>query len=133
MKKMALVATNNLVIQEVSCNSLRMAGWEVVVAESSRETLELCSSAHFDLMVVDSDWPFDEGGDACEAVRQVLDIRPDLPIIVVSARADLREAVELLGVAAAVAQKSMDVRAVRWRANPPVPIARQPRDWGLNE
>jgi len=132
MKKRALVATNDLVIQEVLCHSLRTAGWEVVVAESSRETLGLCSSAHLDLMVADLDWPYDGGGDACEAVRQVLDIRPDLPIIVVSARADLREAVELLGVAT-VAQKPIDLPALRRRANATFPIARQPRDWGLNE
>lgn len=111
MKKTMLLVTNNLLTYEALCGAFQAAECEVLLAVNVDEALEHCRVAHFDLLVVDLDWPVDGGGDGREVAKQVLGIYPCLLVIVISGRSDVGFAVESLGVAA-VAEKPVDVPAL---------------------
>ena len=115
MKKTILVITKNLPSYEALYRAFRAAHCEVHLAVNRWETVEHRRVRHFDLVVVDLDWPIEGEADSCEVARQMLGVYPHPPVIVISARSDVRVTVEGLGVAA-VAEKPVDVPVLLARA-----------------
>ena len=111
MKKKILVITKNLLSYEALYRAFRAAECEILLAVNLRESIDHCRTQHFDLVVVDLDWPIEGETDSREVARQMLRIDRLPPVIVISARSEVRVAVEALGVAA-VAEKPVDVPAL---------------------
>jgi DNA-binding response OmpR family regulator len=103
MKKTILLVTNNLLTYEALYRAFRAAKCEVLLAVNLRETREYCLTIHFDLVVVDLDWPVNG-----QVARQVLGVCPSPLLVLISGRPGVDSAVESLGVAA-VAEKPVDV------------------------
>ncbi|MDR6852494.1 DNA-binding response OmpR family regulator [Sphingomonas sp. BE123] len=74
-------------------------GYMVVLAESGREALDLIAGRGFDLVLLDMVMPGLSGLDVLAALRAAPDTA-DLPVIMVTARADRRGAVESLNAGA---------------------------------
>lgn len=60
---------------------LEREGHEVVLAEDGRKGIEQFRTGQFDLLIVDIFMP---GMDGLETIRNIHQIRPDIPIIVIS-------------------------------------------------
>jgi CheY-like chemotaxis protein len=60
---------------------LEREGHEVVLAEDGRKGIEQFRTGEFDLLIVDIFMP---GMDGLETIRNIHQIRPDIPIIVIS-------------------------------------------------
>jgi CheY-like chemotaxis protein len=111
MKKTILVVTNNLLTYEALYRAFRGAKCEVLLTVNLRETVDHCRIRHFDLVVVDLDWPIDGEAGGREVVRHVSGVYSCPAVIVISGRSDVVFAMESLGVAA-VAEKPVDVPAL---------------------
>jgi CheY-like chemotaxis protein len=60
---------------------LERDGHDVVLAEDGRKGIEQFRTGQFDLLIVDIFMP---GMDGLETIRSILQMRPDIPIIVIS-------------------------------------------------
>jgi len=60
---------------------LQLAGYEVYEAGSGREGLEALRSGHYELLILDSELPNDDGWDVLREVRRESDLK-DLKVIV---------------------------------------------------
>lgn len=60
---------------------LEREGHDVALAEDGRKGLEQFRTGHFDLLIVDIFMP---GMDGLETIRSILQVQPDIPIIVIS-------------------------------------------------
>ncbi|SDW02191.1 response regulator [Thiocapsa roseopersicina] len=90
-----LLVEDNALNQEVSKRMLQRTGAVVTLAENGGEAVELATTRDFDLVLMDLQMPIMDG---FEATRRIRPVRPDLPIIALSAavmeadRNDAREA-----------------------------------------
>nr|WP_300988371.1 response regulator [Thiocapsa sp.] len=90
-----LLVEDNALNQEVAKRMLQRTGAVVTLAENGVEAVELATSRDFDLVLMDLQMPIMDG---FEATRRIRPMRPDLPIIALSAavmeadRNDAREA-----------------------------------------
>ncbi len=75
-------------ILELLAGSLRFAGFEVMTAVSGAEALRAVSAARPDLMLLDVMIP---DGDGFEVVRRMRSSGPDVPVIFLTARDDVRD------------------------------------------
>ncbi|MDR3457934.1 MAG: sigma-54 dependent transcriptional regulator [Verrucomicrobiae bacterium] len=69
---------------------LRSQGFDIVLAESGERALELLPAGNFSMMISDVRMP---GLSGLETLRRVRHIFPTLPVLLVTAYADIREAV----------------------------------------
>ena len=111
MKRKVLLCTNSLLTRETLYQPLQTAECDVLLAADGPAATARCTGMSPDLLIVDLDSPVDGGGEAYQVVRDVLEICPWLPVIVISGRTDVSAAVESLGVAA-VADKPIDMPAL---------------------
>jgi DNA-binding NtrC family response regulator len=72
---------------------LRQQGFAAMLAESGTQALEALRGSRFDLMISDVRMP---GLSGLETLRLVRKEHPDLPVLLVTAFADIREAVEAM-------------------------------------
>ena len=90
-----LLVEDNALNQEVAKRMLQRTGAVVTLAEHGGEAVELATTRDFDLILMDLQMPIMDG---FEATRRIRPVRPDLPIIALSAavmeadRNDAREA-----------------------------------------
>ena len=81
MKKVLFV-DDNKILSRLSCDILRMEGFEAVPAFSAEEALEAFEKEGFDLLITD----FRLGPmDGLQLARIIHDKRPDIPVIMVTA------------------------------------------------
>jgi PAS domain S-box-containing protein len=77
-----LLVEDNALNQEVAKRMLQRTGAVVTLAENGVEAVELATTRHFDLVLMDLQMPIMDG---LEATRRIRLERPDLPIIALSA------------------------------------------------
>jgi two-component system, OmpR family, alkaline phosphatase synthesis response regulator PhoP len=77
--------------------NLTERGYEVVWAENGREALKLFAEGHFDLIILDIMLPFVDG---FEVARRIRETTPQVPILVLTARAGLEDRVKGLEIGA---------------------------------
>jgi PAS domain S-box-containing protein len=77
-----LLVEDNALNQEVAKRMLKQTGATVTVANQGAEAVEMASAQHVDLILMDLQMPVMDG---FEATRRIRRIRPDLPIIALSA------------------------------------------------
>lgn len=81
-----LVADDNLINQQVAQGMLEKLGFQTLLADNGREALELLSSEHVDLILMDCQMPVLDGFETTEQIRaEETDTR--LPIIALTANA----------------------------------------------
>ncbi len=85
-----LVVEDEETILELLSGSLRLAGFEVMTAASGAEALRAAAASRPDLVLLDVMIP---DGDGFEVVRRMRSSGPDVPVIFLTARADVRERV----------------------------------------
>ena len=66
-------------------DALRFAGYEPLEASQAKQWLEMALSRQFDLLLLDLVLP---GGDGLTILGQVRQLRPTLPVIILTARGD---------------------------------------------
>ena len=76
-----LVVDDDAIVRETLREALHEAGYEVTVAASGEEAVQLVRSADFHLVFSDLMMPGMSGIDVC---RQIAAIRPDLPIVLIT-------------------------------------------------
>ncbi len=83
-----LLAEDNLVNQKIAARVLEKRGWEVVCALNGRETLDLLSKHHFDLILMDDHMPEMSGVEATIIIRtEEKQTGLHIPIIAMTANA----------------------------------------------
>jgi two-component system OmpR family response regulator len=85
-----LVVDDEPTILELLSGSLRFAGYEVVTATSGAEAIRGAALSRPDLVLLDVMMP---DGDGFEVVRRVRDTSPDVPVIFLTARDEVRDRV----------------------------------------
>lgn len=89
-------------------NSFRAEGFEVVLVESAQEAVEKSEAGETDLLLMKLDSRTDEGW---EAIDEITEENPLLPIIVITSYPDLRNLAEASG-ACALVEMPVDVTAL---------------------
>src|SRR5690606_35831392 len=90
-----LVVEDDLSVRAGIAGALTQLGHRVVLADGAVEAIERFHSASPDLVIIDIHLPQD---DSFDTLRQLLELAPDLPVIVLAARAstdDLTRALRL--------------------------------------
>ncbi|SFL24601.1 two-component system, NtrC family, response regulator HydG [Desulfomicrobium norvegicum] len=97
MKRSILVVDDEVRYRELYARVLRDAGLEVLEAENAADALDLLSHEPLDMIVSDVRMPGESGLDLLRRVRTE---KPELPFLLVTAYADVREAVDALKLGA---------------------------------
>ncbi len=87
MKKI-LVADDEMSIRLLYSEELKEEGYEVYMASNGREALEIVEKIPLDLVILDIKMPEMDG---IEALRQIKEKRPDLPVILSTAYGEYRQ------------------------------------------
>jgi len=94
-----LVAEDERDIRELISFTLQFAGFEVVLASNGAEAVEKVPQELPDLILMDVRMPRMTGYQACEALKQIPEVK-DTPVIFLSAKGQESEIQEGLGVGA---------------------------------
>lgn len=92
-----LVVDDELIVRDSLREWLLDEGFEVHMAESGAEALEKISEEHFHLKLLDIKMP---GMDGVEVLKRAKEIRPDLPVVMMTAYATVETAVEAMKIGA---------------------------------
>jgi CheY-like chemotaxis protein len=87
MKKI-LVADDEMSIRLLYSEELKEEGYEVYMASNGREALEMVEQIPLDLVILDIKMPEMDG---IEALRQIKEKRPNLPVILSTAYGEYRQ------------------------------------------
>ncbi len=87
MKKI-LVADDEMSIRLLYSEELKEEGYEVYMASNGREALEVVEKIPLDLVILDIKMPEMDG---IEALRQIKEKRPDLPVVLSTAYGEYRQ------------------------------------------
>jgi len=87
MKKI-LVADDEMSIRLLYSEELKEEGYEVYMASNGREAVELVDKIPLDLVILDIKMPEMDG---IEALRQIKEKRPDLPVVLSTASGEYRQ------------------------------------------
>jgi two-component system response regulator (stage 0 sporulation protein F) len=87
MKKI-LVADDEMAIRLLYSEELKEEGYEVYTAANGREALEIIDKVPLDLVILDIKMPEMDG---IEALRQIKEKRPDLPVVLSTAYGDYKQ------------------------------------------
>lgn len=104
-QKRILLADDLPSIRDSLSRLLLRQGYNVTLAENGREAVERLASEHFDLMLLDLSMPELDGW---EAVKRIAALKPELPVVVITAHSDQRRWVEPSG-AWALLEKPLDI------------------------
>lgn len=86
-----LVADDDANIRELVCLFLRNDGFTTVEAADGKEALDVYSSTHVDLVVLDIMMPVMDGWTLCKELRRA---NPDLPLLMLTAKGETWEKVK---------------------------------------
>jgi two-component system, response regulator, stage 0 sporulation protein F len=87
MKKI-LVADDEMAIRLLYSEELKEEGYEVYTASNGREALDIVEKTHLDLVILDIKMPEMDG---IEALRQIKERKPDLPVLLSSAYGEYKQ------------------------------------------
>jgi CheY-like chemotaxis protein len=87
MKKI-LVADDEMNIRLLYSEELKEEGYEVYLASNGREALEIVEKVPLDLVILDIKMPEMDG---IEALRQIKERRPNLPVLLSTAYGEYRQ------------------------------------------
>jgi CheY-like chemotaxis protein len=87
MKKI-LVADDEMAIRLLYSEELKEEGYEVYTAANGREALEIIQKVPLDLVILDIKMPEMDG---IEALRQIKEKNPDLPVLLSTAYGDYKQ------------------------------------------
>ncbi len=96
MKPQLLIIEDDPVIQNLMRNTLIQDGYAVTVAKSARHGMKLFHDAVFDCVILDLGLPDKDGVWVVTQIRN----SSDIPIIIVSARAEVKDKIEALDAGA---------------------------------
>jgi DNA-binding NtrC family response regulator len=111
MKKTVLLVTNSVLTREVLTEAFDAQGYDVLLTEDTWDAVGCCGESEVDVLLMDLDWPGDRAWEGWELIEGALGVKPGLPIIIITGRADLIEAARLAG-ARGLAGKPVDVGAL---------------------
>lgn len=97
MAKKMLIVDDEKNIRLMLDQALATAGYEVTTAIDGEHALDKVKESHFDLMLLDMKLP---GMDGIEVLRGVSHLRPDLPVIMITAHGTVETAVEAMKLGA---------------------------------
>ncbi len=97
MSRFILVVDDEIRYRELYTQTLASAGFEVLSAASAEEALTIIEGSKVELVVSDVRMP---GADGITLLRMTRDRHPDLPFVLVTAYADVRDAVGALKLGA---------------------------------
>jgi CheY-like chemotaxis protein len=72
------------------------AGFEVDVAGNGQQAIDKLSANHYDLVIMDLEMPIMNGYETTTYIRQHLEGKKDIPILIISGKEGLREAARCL-------------------------------------
>ncbi len=90
MERRILVVDDDAEVRQLIDAALRDVGFEVSLAGSGEEALALIAAGDYDVVVTDLQMPGMNGLQVCERIVQ---IRPDVPVVILTARGTLDAAV----------------------------------------
>lgn len=93
-----LVADDDPDILSIISNALEVEGYQVVVARDGKEALEKCQQQMPDLALLDYMMPNLSGPEVCQWIKK--NSQSLVPVIIVTARTDLKDKVETLAAGA---------------------------------
>jgi len=96
MNTILLVDDQKNILKSISLE-LKMEGYSVLTANSGLEGLQVIANNEVDLVMLDVLMP---GIDGIETLRKIKDLRPDLPVIMMSAQATIDKAVNAIKIGA---------------------------------
>ncbi len=93
-----LVVDDDPEVRMVTCDFLSSKGYEVVVAEGGREALRLLDASPPDVVLLDVAMPDMDG---METLKRIVATHPAMPVIMVTANADIEITSKVLQLGAA--------------------------------
>jgi CheY-like chemotaxis protein len=96
MKRVLLVC-NSVLTREVLVGPLTDRGYEVLSVEDTWEAVGVCGRHEVDLLVIELDWPGDDGWTGWELINGALEAEPRLPVVLLTGRGGLPERRERSG------------------------------------
>jgi len=105
MTKRILLVDDERSIRESLSKILGAENYEVVLAANGQDAIEKNCAERIDLLILDLNMPVKNGWDALE---WLIEIKPRLPVVIITGRSDQRALAETAG-AAALMEKPLDV------------------------
>lgn len=96
-RPLILVADDEQNIRSTISHALHIEGYDVVTAVDGQDTLLQLRAAEFDLLLLDLRMP---GMDGMEVLRQVVELYPNVPVVIITAYGTVETAVEAVKLGA---------------------------------
>lgn len=93
-----LIAEDDLSLREALCDTLSLAGYRVIATQDGEEALNACERETVDLLVSDVQM---QPMDGHQLLRRIKQLKPDLPVVLMTAYGTIQKAVDAMREGAA--------------------------------
>lgn len=93
-----LIAEDDLSLREALCDTLSLAGYRVIATRDGEEALSACEHETVDLLVSDVQM---QPMDGYQLLRRIKQVKPDLPVVLMTAFGTIQKAVDAMREGAA--------------------------------